>query len=346
MLTADAVSIAYAEQTVVQDVSFALERGQIGCLLGPSGCGKTSLLKAISGFVDVQQGSITLRDTLVSAPHHNVAVEKRHVGMVFQDFALFPHLSVAENIGFGLRKLSATKRTQLIQQFAELVGLADALSCYPHQLSGGQQQRVAIARALAPEPDVLLMDEPFSSLDSELRKQLASDVRFILKQTGTTALMVTHDQHEAFAIADKVGVVQGGHLHQWDTPFVLYHQPATQFVAEFIGEGVFIDAVVRDNELITALGAFPLPEQMPDANNGYKLLVRPDDIRHVDSSAWKAKVINRAFRGANILYYLELQSTGNERVLCLAPSHHDHKNGEEVGITLDLEHLVVFPKQA
>jgi iron(III) transport system ATP-binding protein len=236
-----------AGASAVDGVSFGLTAGQIGVLIGPSGCGKTSVLRAVAGLEPLAGGRITLDGRLLSAgsdaatPVH-VAPELRRVGMVFQDYALFPHLSVAQNIGFGLAAVSRSERAARVAELLDLVGLAHTAQRAPHQLSGGQQQRVALARALAAKPALLLLDEPFSSLDIDLRERLAQELRAILKRTGTTALFVTHDQLEAFALGDVVGVMQHGRLEQWAAPYELYHQPATRFVADFIGHGVFAPA--------------------------------------------------------------------------------------------------------
>lgn len=346
MLRLNNIAIAYQDNQVVSDLSLVLETGQIGCLLGPSGCGKSSILRAIAGFEPVYDGEIFLRDKVVSHVKTTLAPEKRHVAVVFQDFALFPHLTVAQNIAFGLHKWEKRKVQERVSEMLELIGLQGVQDRYPHSLSGGQQQRIALARALAPKPDLLLLDEPFSSLDEELREGLAKEIRRILKRENTSALMVTHDQHEAFAIADVIGVMSNGKLHQWADAYSLYHTPVSRFVADFVGNGVFLEAKIgTDNHICTSLGKFPLPDEhdMDDATV-LELLVRPDDIVHDDESANWAKVRSRAFKGAHILYELDVEGPGNETVLCLAPSHHDHAVGERFGIRLDLAHLVYFPK--
>lgn len=346
MLSIDNLSVAYQKKVVVADVSFCLETGQIGCLLGPSGCGKTSLLRAIAGFEPVSNGEVILRQKIVSAKHLHIPPEKRRVAVVFQDYALFPHLTVAENIAFGLYKSSTDVKRKRVKELLLLVGLVDYENRYPHALSGGQQQRVALARAMADKPDLLLLDEPFSSLDAELRFELAKDLRAILKHENTTALMVTHDQDEAFAMADLIGVMQDGHLLQWSSAYELYHRPTHKFVATFVGDGVFLPATIGESNLISSLGTFPLNTDVSykDGEN-VVFLVRPDDIVHDDESPTLAKVMGRSFQGSHILYDLKLQLAGQERVLCLALSHHDHAMHELIGIRLDLEHLIVFSDQ-
>ncbi|WP_144639633.1 ABC transporter ATP-binding protein [Bordetella genomosp. 13] len=224
----------HGDKVVVDDLSLGLPAGHIGCLLGQSGCGKTTVLRAIAGFEPVRAGEIRLDGTAISSPGVHVAPERRRVGMMFQDYALFPHLTVAQNVGFGLRRAARAEREARVAEMLELVGLAHAAGSYPHELSGGQQQRVALARALAPSPELLLLDEPFSNLDVDTREKLAFEVRGILQATGHTAILVTHNQAEAFAIADRIGIMSEGRLAQWDTPHNLLHQPVDDFVRGFV----------------------------------------------------------------------------------------------------------------
>ncbi len=336
------VDVTYGETTVVDNVSFVLETGTIGCLLGPSGCGKTTLLRAIAGFEPVSGGEILIRGQRVAKPGWMLPPERRHIGMVFQDFALFPHLSVARNIGFGLRSMSSQQRSRRVDELLELVGLSQAAGLFPHELSGGMQQRVALARAMAPGPDILLLDEPFSSMDAELREQLAREVRTMLKREGVTAILVTHDQLEAFAMADMIGVLNQGTVHQWGTGFGLYHEPADRFVADFIGQGVLLPASVLDAKQVrTELGRIngSQPHGIEPGTQA-EVLIRPDDILYDESSPRQATIVERAFRGAEFLYTLQLDS-GSE-VLCLVPSHHRHAVGERIGIRLEADHLVAF----
>lgn len=351
-LSVDAIRVGYplagAMHEIVHGLSFALQRGQIGCLLGQSGCGKTTVLRAIAGFESLISGSITLGGKELSSAQHTAAPETRHVGVVFQDYALFPHLSVADNLAFGLRGLSAQERQSRVAKLLSLVGLTSQEKKFPHELSGGQQQRVALARALAPQPDLLLLDEPFSNLDVDLRERLATEVRDILKEIGTTAVLVTHDQHEAFAIADQIGVMQNGAIVQWDSAYNLYHRPATRFVADFIGLGVFANGIVdaAQQNVNIELGTLALCHgmQICDANaqGQVDVLLRADDVVHDDSSPLQAEVVRKAFRGAEFLYTLKLAS--GQQVLALVPSHHDHALGERIGIRLEADHVVTFPK--
>lgn len=343
-LVLDSVALGYGKQQIVHDLSFALAPGEIGCLLGGSGCGKTTVLRAIAGFEPLRSGRIALNGHWVAEERWQLAPERRQIGMVFQDYALFPHLSVAANVGFGLREWTRADKAHRIEEMLALVGLADAGPRYPHELSGGQQQRVALARALAPGPTLLLMDEPFSNLDVELRERLSIDVHDILKATGTTGLLVTHNQQEAFAMADRVGVMLSGTLQQWASPYALYHEPATRHVATFVGDGVFLPARVHGQNCIDfELGQLCRiqPVDVPDGAD-VDVLIRPDDIQHDDASPIRAKVLERVFRGAAFLYTLELAS--GDRVLSLVPSHHDHQIGEMIGIRLEIDHLVAFQK--
>lgn len=340
------VCVHLGGQRIVDSISFRVPAGGIGCLLGASGCGKTTLLRAIAGFEPVSAGSIALDGEIVSAQDKTLDIEKRRVGMVFQDHSLFPHLSVAENIAFGLGSLSSSARDVRVHELARLLELTDLLDAFPHRLSGGQQQRVAIARAMAPRPEILLLDEPFSSLDVELRETLAREIRSVLKKEGVTAILVSHNQFEAFAMADEIGVLKAGKLLQWDNAFNLYHTPTSLAVADFIGEGVLIEGHRIDEHAVqTELGIIDTRQiedfNLPDAND-MSLLLRPDDVFHDDESPIKARIVEKAFRGAVFLYTLELAS--GTRVLSLAPSHHDHEIGEPMGIRLDVEHLVAFPK--
>jgi iron(III) transport system ATP-binding protein len=339
-------------RAAVDGASFGLAVGQIGVLIGPSGCGKTSLLRAVAGLEPVSAGRIAMGGRVLSDAGRrvHVAPEARRIGMVFQDYALFPHLSVADNIGFGLPHLGRDERAARVRQMLDLVGLPHAAGRAPHQLSGGQQQRIALARALAPQPELLLLDEPFSSLDVDLRERLAHELRTILKSSGTTALFVTHDQLEAFALGDVIGVMNAGRLEQWDDAYTLYHRPASRFVAQFIGHGVFtpaqIVACAHGPCVHTPLGELndiaecPLPAAYPDGE--CDVLLRADDIVHDDASPVKARILRKAFRGSEFLYTLELP--GGEAVMAHVPSHHDHQVGEWIGIRPQVDHVVTFAR--
>ncbi len=339
------LSVGYNGHAVLEDVNLSLNQGEIACLLGPSGCGKSSLLRAIAGFEPVMTGVVTINGRQVAAKGFSLPPEQRKTGMVFQDFALFPHLTVRGNIAFGLRKMSKAKRQQRVDELLALIGLTTISDKYPHQISGGQQQRVALARAMAPRPDILLLDEPFSSMDSEMRAQLAREVGSLLRRDGMTAIMVTHDQHEAFAMADHIGVIGSGKMHQWGKAYDLYHRPADRFVAGFIGDGVLIPGdIVGQNQVKTELGI--ISGEIDPAklrSRQVDLLLRPDDLIHDDNSPLKADIVARDFRGALYLYTLRLES--GQRVLCLVQSHHDHKIGEKLGIRFEAKHLPIFSRE-
>ena len=329
------VSKNYGDKTVLQDLNFILPSTQIACLLGGSGSGKTTALRLIAGFETSRSGDIILGERRLN----EVPAHERRIGMVFQDHALFPHLTVAQNIAFGLTSGNTKHR---VTQLLELIDLPQHGAAYPHELSGGQQQRVALARSLAPRPQLLLLDEPFSSLDVELRTRLAREVRDILKAEGVTALMVTHDQQEAFAMADVVGVMHNGTIEQWDAPYTLYHEPRTRYVANFIGQGVFVRGVAQDAQCID----LELGHYCGQNAHGFAagtvldVLIRPDDVMHDDAAKQTAVVKDKVFRGTDFIYTLQLPS--GKSVLAQVPSHHKHDIGEAIGVYLDLSHLIAF----
>jgi len=332
----------------VQGVNLSLRAGDIGVLIGPSGCGKTTLLRAVAGLEPVSGGKVLLSHRVVSQAGHTVPAEERRIGMVFQDYALFPHMDVGRNVGFGIEHLPKAERAGRVAEVLALVGLEGAEKRFPHELSGGQQQRVALARALAPKPDLLLLDEPFSNLDIDLRERLAQEVRNILKAAQATALLVTHDQLEAFAIGDVIGVMNEGQLHQWDDAYSLYHRPATRFVADFIGHGVFTPATLREvnGQVVVDTPVGELTDvaecPLPCAFEGGQcdVLLRADDIVHDDHAPVKAEIIRKAFRGSEFLYTLRLAS--GDLLMAHVPSHHDHKLGEWIGIRAEVDHVVTF----
>ena len=336
----------------VDEVTLGLAAGDIGVLIGPSGCGKTTLLRAVAGLEPASSGEILVSGQPVEGAGVHVPPERRQIGMVFQDYALFPHLDVAANVAFGLdrRTASAARRARVAEVLA-LVGLAGSEKRMPHELSGGQQQRVALARALAPQPKLLLLDEPFSNLDVDLRERLAHEVRGILKAAQATALFVTHDQLEAFAIGDRIGVMHEGRLHQWSDAYSLYHRPATRFVADFIGHGVFAPASLQrvgDQMVVqTALGPLADGSGSPLAAcecGQCEVLLRADDIVHDDHAPVKAQIVRKAFRGSEFLYTLRLAS--GETLLAHVPSHHDHHLGEWIGIRAEVDHVVTFQRES
>lgn len=346
MLSIEAVTVGYDRQIIVRQVSVTLSPGQIGCLLGPSGCGKTTLLRAIAGFEPVQSGRIAIAGDVVSQPGHTRPPEARQVGMVFQDLALFPHLSVADNIGFSLRRWQRERRAERIAHLLDLVGLSGHGRHHPHELSGGQQQRVALARALAPRPRLLLMDEPFSSLDTALRESLAFEVQQILREEGITALMVTHDQFEAFAMADQIAVMDAGQIRQQGTGYDLYHQPADRFVADFVGQGSLLPGIGVDDSCVETPVGRVASYCQGSVGPGQEVwvLIRPDDLALDPDGPIEGAVRQRVFRGPVYLYTLEV--AGGHQVLLQAPSHRQHEVDSRVRLRLEVERLTVFPKDS
>ncbi len=344
LLVVDSIECRFGSRTIVEELSFSVNEGEISSLLGPSGCGKTTLLQAIAGFNPIHTGTIQLQGRTIAQVQDALPPEQRGIGMVFQDYALFPHLSVHDNLGFGLKKLPRRERDARIAEALELVQLSHLADRYPHQLSGGQQQRVALARALAPKPRLLLMDEPFSNLDTELRRTLATEVRDILKRADMTAIMVTHDRDEAFAISDHIGVLDNGRLLQWDRPEVIYHQPATPVVASFVGDGAFMEGNVREDGWIeTELGVLPNPGDHWPVGVSLDIFVRPDEIT-VDNTGVEARILSRAFLGTQTRYTFQLAS--GRRLDAVFRALHRFSEGDKVRIKLHTDHLVAFPSKA
>ena len=342
LLELENISCGYQDNQVIDDFSVQLQEGEIACFLGPSGCGKTTLLRAIAGFEPITSGIIKLKQTIISSPRHLTLPENRKIGFVFQDYALFPHLNVEKNISFGLKNLSRAARENKVAELLALTGLEQFSKRLPQELSGGQQQRVALARALAPSPQILLLDEPFSNLDVELRRRLSIEVRNILKQSGTSAILVTHDQHEAFAMADQVGIINQGRLLQWDTPYTMYHQPADPFVAGFVGRGHFIRGIAKtSNSVDTEAGTFSSKDDAHwQVGTSLDILIRPDDVVLDDNSNLKGKIISKTFQGESTLYTLQLPS-GNV-LEALFPSHENYEIGSVLAIRLNIAHMVAF----
>ncbi|MFT6914979.1 MAG: iron(III) transport system ATP-binding protein [Motiliproteus sp.] len=347
LLSVEQIECRYQHQVVVQQLSFEVKEGEIACLLGPSGCGKTTVLRAIAGFNPIHTGSLHLGGQLMASPQRSVPPEKRNIGMVFQDYALFPHLSVRDNICFGLREQSAAQRKLQVDHLLQLVELKGMASRYPHELSGGQQQRVALARALAPKPKLLLMDEPFSNLDSELRRQLSVEVRAILKEEGITAIMVTHDQNEAFTVSDKLGVLAYGTLQQWDTPFQVYHHPANMKVANFVGEGTVVSGRAVEGGLIeTDIGLIKGANVSWQQGERLDVFLRPHEIvPGCHDCAVQGELVKKEFLGTSTLYTLKLPS-GSLVESSFIRSDLDFQVGEQIGLRVETDNLVTFKVSA
>lgn len=340
----------YGNKIILEHVSFTLHEGEICCLLGPSGCGKTTLLHAIAGFNPIFHGNISVGNTPLSTPASITPPERRNIGVVFQDYALFPHLTVRQNIAFGLKLATKSERETRVRELLQLVHLEQHAEKFPHQLSGGQQQRVALARALAPRPQLLLMDEPFSNLDTELRRSLASEVRHILREEGTAAVIVTHDRGEAFAAADKLGVLAQGRLQQWDTPENVYHHPASLAVARTVAEGNVIDGkLVQADILQTEIGRVDLEQQTKHkpkleplaGHEVVKLFVRNEDLLPGEHEyAVPTQVLEKSFLGDSAIYKFRLP--GGRVIEATFAAEFRFEPGNE--IPLRIGQALVFPK--
>lgn len=315
------VSKSFGDTAAVAKLSLDLPAGEILCLLGPSGCGKTTTLRLIAGFETPDAGAIRIGGRTVYGGGVNASPERRRIGMVFQEGALFPHLTVAQNVAFGLPRRSPRRREQVADAL-KMVELDGYEARYPHQLSGGQQQRAALARALAPAPDLILMDEPFSSLDQSLRAQLRDEVRSILKQRNATVICVTHDQEEALQLADTIALMQQGRIEQMGSPETLFGSPDTRFAAEFLGAADFLPAWPDGDDLASELGRQPWPLSWPSSvrtpepeRHDWQVMVRPDCLGIVPDDAGNGVVVRRSFLGAFYIYQVELPSGRRVKVL-------------------------------
>lgn len=335
------LTASFENNKVLKSVSFEVKKNSINCFVGPSGSGKTTLLRCIAGFHKGHQGEIHLDSEVLQSGAYSMKPEERRIGVVFQDFALFPHLNVVENILFGIRDLSQTEQESRLRELVDLTNLRGHEDKYPHELSGGQQQRVAIARALAPRPRLLLLDEPFSHLDPDLREKLIEELQELLQKFKMTAIIVTHHQEEAFQLAENIGVLFDGELMQWASAYALYHRPINKFVADFVGNGRFLPAkVLNDYCVETSLGrvAAQLPPGL-EPGSTLEVLVRPDDVSF-DEAGIDCLVKARSFRGPFFQYRLELPN--QHEVLALLPSHINRPVGEHLPIRLEMKHLVCF----
>jgi iron(III) transport system ATP-binding protein len=334
------VSCAYdPHRPAIRDISFSAREGEILCLLGPSGCGKTTVLRAIAGFEPVRSGEIFLSGRRVSSSSDTIPTEERHVGMVFQEYALFPHLRVVGNIAFGLGHLSRSDRENRVQEMLRLTGLEGFERRYPHELSGGQQQRVALARALVQNPVVLLLDEPFSNLDPDMAGRMRQELHTLLRRMKTTTILVTHDHDEAFAMADRIAVLNHGVLEQMDSPEIIYHLPSTPFVADFVGQADFITGHVREGMVHTELGVFPdtlaAEEEAPVV-----VMIRPDDIHLLPDKSAGPRIVARQFRGSENLYTVRLGS--GQIVHSSESSTSVYQEGTAVELRVSATHTVLF----
>jgi iron(III) transport system ATP-binding protein len=320
------LSKAFGAIEAVRELNLEIERGELMAVLGPSGCGKTTLLRVIAGFEQPDAGCVVVSGEVVAGPGRIVPPEKRRVGMVFQDYALFPHLSVEGNVAFGLANRPREERDGLTRRTLELVGLQHKARTGVHELSGGERQRVALARALAPEPELVLLDEPFSSLDATLRAGLRREVELILRDAEATALLVTHDQEEALSLADRLAVMRDGEIVQVGPPVEVYGAPATRWAAQFVGEVNVLSGVARGAGVETELGVFDL--RVPTSGSVH-VAVRPEQLElRADHGNPNAEVVAREFRGHDVLY--RLRHEGGKVLLVQLPSLELHEVGDSV----------------
>ena len=335
----------YGHKEIIKGISFSLEQGDIGCLLGPSGGGKTTLLRAIAGLQPPVAGSITLDGDILDDKNHCMRPESRQVGLVFQKQSLFPHMNVADNITFGLHKEPRDEANKKLTEMLQLMDLEGLGKRFPHQLSGGEQQRVTLARALVMRPRLLLLDEPLANLDTPIRRRLATFMRESLEKWGVCALLVTHDEEEAFIMAQQIGVLNEGKIEQWGTPYDLYHEPCNRYVAKFIGRGTLLRGTMLDNHRVqTSLGVLSSQKTMlPPPGTPVDVLMRPDDIISHDEASEAsilATVRRRIFFGSHSLYYLELKT--GEHIEALFTYHHDYPVNSTVNICVQARHLIVY----
>jgi len=326
----------------VSDLTLHVNKGEFFSLLGPSGCGKTTVLRLIAGLEMPDTGTIALGEATVAGGGW-VPPEKRGVGIVFQEYALFPHMRVFENIAFGLKGCSKQELKRKVMEMLELVGLPGMSERHPHELSGGQQQRIALARALAPSPKVMLLDEPFSNLDADLRLELRTETKRILKETGTTAILVTHDQEEAFSLSDRVGVLYNGRLEQIGIPEDVYHRPVSRFVANFVGRADFVTGRIDGGSVISEISAFEFQGDVPKDLTEVDLMIRPDDVGFVDDPEGDCTITEAQFLGAGIIYKLLLP--GGNIIHSINQSTNAHAVGRRVKIKINPAHIIVFPRE-
>jgi len=340
-LNLQSVRIALDSKVILDDVNLKIDTGEIVSLMGSSASGKTSLIRSIAGFHNISSGVIQIDGQIVDDSIRRSDVGMRNVGVIFQDLALFPHLTVRENICFGLNNIDNAQQLNRAKKLEGLLSIENITNRYPNQISGGQQQRVAIARAIAPKPNLLLLDEPFSALDYELKDSLMNDIMKLIKSENITAILITHSAEEAFKMSDKIAFISDNTITQFANPYDMYHRPVSKEIANFFGISSYLKAKVTDSSHINCvLGDFVGIVDQFNKDDKVDLLIRPDDIIHDDDSLFSAKVTEKTFRGSDFLYELELKD--GQKIFCYAPSHHNHQVNEVIGIKLDLDHLVIF----
>ena len=335
------ISLNIDGKSILDNLELNVQEREIVSIIGPSASGKSSLLRLIAGFDNINSGTIKLNDLIVDDTSKIVEPQNRSVGIIFQDLALFPHLNCEDNILFGMSKSSLSQKSERLNRLSSLLDISGILGNFPHEISGGQQQRIAIARALAPKPEILLLDEPFSALDEELKEPLLSDVKKLLIEEETTTIFIPHNIKEAFQLSDKIAFLDKKKIIQFDTAYNIYHKPLTKEIAHFCGIGSFIKgSIVDHNHVSTNLGTFFGDTSKFIIGSNVIVMIRPDDIIHDDNSAQSAKVIEKVFHGSDFLYKLEINK--GEMIFCYTSSHHDHSLNEVIGIKPAIDHLIMF----
>lgn len=345
-LTIENLSCAYQKNTVLESLDLVLNNNEIVCLLGESGCGKTTLLRAVAGLQAELTGKITIHQKVLNDKNVVVAPELRKIGLIFQDYALFPHLNVFNNVAFSLSGVSKKEKQQRVQEALDLVQLGELGQRFPHQLSGGQQQRIAIARAMAYQPDLMLLDEPFSNLDQHVRFQLIHEIRALFKQREMSALFVTHSKEEGFAFADRIALMQSGKIIQIDTPQNLYQRPTTPYVADFMGQSNYVEAEVVDQYTYkTCIGLLSSDEVISEpSGQKLRLLLRPEHLALASNSNGEAVIVLVEFQGA--LQQITVHFKDQDFVI----RHTNHNRdciqfnvGDKVDLNILNHDLITFP---
>lgn len=329
------VTKRFGATLAVDQLSLDVHAGELLTLVGPSGCGKSTVLRLIAGLLEPDAGTVTIHGRQVAGRGGWVPAERRRVGIVFQDDALFPHLTVAENVAFGLNRGAMRRQRPRIDEVLELVDMARFADRYPHELSGGEKQRIALARALAPEPEVLLLDEPFSDLDRNLRLQVRAQTIRVLREVGATSIFVTHDQEESLAIGDRVVVMRAGRIEQDAVPAAVFHAPANRFVARFMGDADFLPGRVSRGRVHTEAGECAAPDGSEDGDE-VQIMARPHELSMVADPGGEAEIVSREFQGAFVVYDVRLSS--GQVVRCLRPHTVDHPPGTRVKVMMDHGH--------